>query len=519
MRRCCLATKRRLLPPPRSSHGGGGLGQRCRLATLVDWQHTEVLGVLQQTSERGSLEAPLLQRLRGCEQTVEEEQHSEEAGPSDIEVACEWRDFLSAAELCRVANLRDFVLLAKLGDRLCAPETTQAPTDDLIRVGTAFAGLGVLHPPLFAALAQSFLAAWPAAAPAANDSSSPAAGKQLVEVARMFSAQRYRHEELFGRLGQHVSMLGAASLSPGEALSFLHSHAFLRLGGPSPEDGELGEELWQQLQNLVSAGAASSGLVELCYILFLARRVNQERDLATVQELLTKAAPDLLQASHSSWSEAGGPALHQRLLLLRSALRYLHKETYKGLLADLQQLFRRVHRMENPSKELRPAPMFTRKLSAVLTKLKIGNIVNAQRGPFQLDIVERDRKLIYECNHFDRFYTNSIEKIATRCLQERILKAMGYKVVQVPHWQWNKIKHKKQRMEYIRMSRYYAIKDRRELAPRDDKPQDVAVNDFDFLGEYFVRKDMPLASFSWFQPRYDYTKRLPPSSNAAPGSL
>ena len=59
---------------------------------------------------------------------------------------------------------------------------------------------------------------------------------------------------------------------------------------------------------------------------------------------------------------------------------------------------------------------------------------------------------------------------------------MGYRVVQVPYWQWNRIKHRKQRIEYIRMSRYYALKDLRELAPRDQEVEDVAVNELDFLG-------------------------------------
>lgn len=58
------------------------------------------------------------------------------------------------------------------------------------------------------------------------------------------------------------------------------------------------------------------------------------------------------------------------------------------------------------------------------------------------------------------------------CLQERIVKAMGYRVVQVPHWHWNKIRHRKQRIEYIRMSRYYALKDRREMVPRDEEVQE-----------------------------------------------
>jgi len=258
------------------------------------------------------------------------------------------------------------------------------------------------------------------------------------------------------------------------------------------------------------------GLTELCYVLFLARRVDEERGLPLVKQLLEKASPDLLKRSDAAIAEQ--PALHRRLLLLRSAMRYLHREAYKDLTNDVQHIFRKVRRMEPPKKELRPVVSFTRKLSNVLTKLKIGHLVKVDRGPFTLDIVERDRKLVYECNHFDRFYTHSIEKVAAMCLQERIVKAMGYKVVQVPHWQWNRIQHRRQRMEYIRMSRYYAVKDRRELAPRDAATQDVAVNDLDFLGEYFFRKDMPLASWSWFSPRYDASKRLP-SSGTTTGSL
>ena len=108
-----------------------------------------------------------------------------------------------------------------------------------------------------------------------------------------------------------------------------------------------------------------------------------------------------------------------------------------------------------------------------------------------------------------------MDKIATMCLQERLVKAMGYRIVQVPHWQWNKLKWKRQRVEYVRMSRYYAIKDRRELAPRDEEPHDVANNTLDHLGEYFFQKDAPASSWSWFQPRYDASRRLPGVARAA----
>lgn len=58
------------------------------------------------------------------------------------------------------------------------------------------------------------------------------------------------------------------------------------------------------------------------------------------------------------------------------------------------------------------------------------------------------------------------------------------------------------------MSRYYAIKDRREFAPRDEPAQDVALNEFDYLGEYFFKKQQPSSSWSWFQPAYDAKLRI-----------
>jgi len=248
-------------------------------------------------------------------------------------------------------------------------------------------------------------------------------------------------------------------------------------------------------------------LSELAYVLFLSQRAGGR--LGDVSELLAAAAPQILAAEDASWATAEGAALHRRLLLLRSALRYLHREAYRALPGEAAAALRRVHRAEPARREPRPLVSFTRKLSGVLTKMKIGHMCNAERGPLVLDIVERDRKVVYECNHFDRFYSGTIDKIASMCLQERIVKAMGYRVVQVPHWQWNRIKHRRQRVEYLRMSRYYAIKDRREFAPRDEPPQDVATSEFDHLGEYFFRKEQPSSAWSWFQPQYDYKKRLP----------
>jgi len=330
----------------------------------------------------------------------------------------------------------------------------------------------------------------------------------VVQVARAFAAQRYRHEELFDRLALILTAHGPESTSPEEALSFLHSLAFLRLGDEH-------DALWNTLEKQVApSGLSSLGLrpaSELCHVLFLARRTDAR--LQDLSELLEALAGPVLAMQDADWSGSQSAALHRRILLLRTAMRYLHRDAYQALPPIVAQAFRRVHRMEPPQREVRPTVSFVRKLSHVLTKIKVGHLVNAERGPLVLDVVERDRKLIYECNHFDRFYVGTTEKIASASLQERIVKAMGYRVVQIPHWQWSKLRHKKQRTEYVRMSRYYAIKDRREFEPRDQAPKDIAVNEFDHMGEYFFRKEMPSSSWAWFQPRYDASKRLPQESS------
>lgn len=247
-------------------------------------------------------------------------------------------------------------------------------------------------------------------------------------------------------------------------------------------------------------------LSQLCHSLVL--RESAASQLPEIAAMLDSMASAVLDAKESSWTTGEGPALHRRLLLLRSAMRYLHRDAYQELSPNAKLALRKVHRFSPPMKDPRPSVNFVRKLSHVLSKIKVGHLCNAERGPFMLDVVERDRKLVYECNHFDKFYMGTTEKIASACLQERIVKAMGYRVVQIPHWQWNKVRMIKQRIEYVRMSRYYAIKDRREFGPRDEAPTDTASNVFDYLGEYFFRKERPAASWSWFQPRFDASKRV-----------
>ncbi|KAF4734386.1 hypothetical protein FOZ63_018182, partial [Perkinsus olseni] len=47
---------------------------------------------------------------------------------------------------------------------------------------------------------------------------------------------------------------------------------------------------------------------------------------------------------------------------------------------------------------------------------------------------------------------SSFDKLATRRLEERILKAMGYRIVQVPFWHWRRVTLKSRRIDMICMS-------------------------------------------------------------------
>eukprot|EP00929_Paragymnodinium_shiwhaense_P095780 TRINITY_DN5705_c0_g1_i1.p1 TRINITY_DN5705_c0_g1~~TRINITY_DN5705_c0_g1_i1.p1 ORF type:complete len:551 (+),score=99.64 TRINITY_DN5705_c0_g1_i1:123-1775(+) len=485
---------------------------------LASWTPESAKDLLEQVAFDGQATLELLQRLRANSkaasgpspksmEAAEGEETAEDAlVESDDSMLYEMQDcshpeMVRVAELCAELRVRDFMLLSLLSERL-VPSVSSMSVDGLLGLGSTYSKLGALSHPLFDEIATAFLQAWP-------KESSTVTCSQIVDCARAFSVQRMRHEPLFERLGDLLRSLDVSkAATPGDAVSLLHSVAFLRL------DNEIGD-LWGQLEKAaVQPGfkeMSVMSLAELAYIIFLARRDTEK--LSDLIKMLEAMCAKLPGSEDVFWSTAeDAPALQRRVLLLRSAMRYLHRDAHKSLSQDAQDAFRMVHRMEPPTRVLKPTRNFIRKLSHTLTKLRIGHICEAERGAFVLDVVERDRKLVYECNHFDRFYANSIQKIASMCLQERIVKAMGYRVVQVPHWQWIKIRHKRQRSEYIRMSRYYAIKDRREFSPREDSVDDIGENEFEHLGEYFFKKELPSKHWSWFSPKYEASRRIPESS-------
>ena len=102
------------------------------------------------------------------------------------------------------------------------------------------------------------------------------------------------------------------------------------------------------------------------------------------------------------------------------------------------------------------------------------------------------------------------EKTAYYDLQERVMKAMGYKIVQIPHWHWSRITHTKVRSDYCQMNRHLAIQDTREGIARSESDsnrdptrfaaREAALNHstaFAFHGEYFFAKEQPKRAWAW----------------------
>ncbi|CAD7933732.1 unnamed protein product [Amoebophrya sp. A120] len=176
---------------------------------------------------------------------------------------------------------------------------------------------------------------------------------------------------------------------------------------------------------------------------------------------------------------------------------------------------------EVPPAEKKPIPRFLETVSWSLTKLRIAHSTEVERGPYKLDAVERDRKCVYRLLKQDRWLAESIRfTIGPLVLQELLLKHQDFSVINIPYWHWNKLKLRKTRIEYLRMSRYLALMDPRlrRIATVDDEnnmntsgtaiqqgPQfslPATGNNFLYSGERFGgKRDVPNNAFSWFKAK------------------
>lgn len=204
-----------------------------------------------------------------------------------------------------------------------------------------------------------------------------------------------------------------------------------------------------------------------------------------------------------------------KLRLVRDAIYFLHRESIYENLSDSTKFFFSNLMSESESKPLSGSPRRVvkpalQKVSDTLFAENVAHSVHGIIGPFVVDIVERDRKIVWEYDDSDRYYSDGTEAVKSSYyeLKRRVLNAMGYKVISVPHWHWKKMNNKKLRGDYCRTSRYLALTDIRETLGMRRDPRNFRVSENLFLNssehifqsENIYKKQRPKQTWAWNKP-------------------
>ncbi|KAF4750549.1 hypothetical protein FOZ62_010805 [Perkinsus olseni] len=368
---------------------------------------------------------------------------------------------IAILEACAIKRVRSFPDLARISAILLRPGNPRMTAEEATSLLRLYTFMGSINEPLALACANSVVPLLP-----------QMSWHDIAAVARDMARHRARPRTFFDIiLTRAATEIGA--IDSKDIFSLWHTMCYLRIPCPEEDRGRLADEVVKRaregtadLEDIIDAAYACS----MMSLQALKEGGYQHRTLRPLVEQIIACL------------EAGGigdswfvehRAAHRRLLLVRAHLRYcLREDLYVPLSENAKMALRRVHRIdveadravEKYPEDAHPLrlPKSITQLSLILRKLKVAHFVRARRGPFTFDILERDRRLIWECNNFDRYYGSSFDKLATRRLEERILKAMGYRIVQVPFWHWRRVTLKSRRIDMIRMSRFIALRDFRE---------------------------------------------------------
>ena len=241
-----------------------------------------------------------------------------------------------------------------------------------------------------------------------------------------------------------------------------------------------------------------SGLVRFSYANSLPVEANIPAVIEAVEKI-TSLSTTLLKPLEHIW-----------LMQVRAFLRFCCRNDYEKLSKSARDKLRALDRVL-PAIPTTAQTVLSKRASEALRKLRIAHDCNASIGPFRVDIKERDRKIIWELASKERFIastTGAPDRIATSRFQERVLKAMGYKFVQLPYWHWQRITLKKSRIAYMKQARFQAVKDKREMRPRELTDQsidpttfDAEAAAFDYCGETFMKLEQLKRPWSWSRHR------------------
>jgi hypothetical protein len=229
-------------------------------------------------------------------------------------------------------------------------------------------------------------------------------------------------------------------------------------------------------------------------------------------ELLPMYLKTLANAQLSSADFTTGlpPSMVHKLQIIRDALFYVyHDSIYIDLSDSVKSFLSRFNTGDACETSLvwRKQRIGLIQLSDVLFSNNVAHSVKSKIGAFVVDIVERDRKIIWEFDTRERFYNDGTgqSKASYFALRNLVLGRMGYKVINVPYWQWSKLRTKKVRKDYCRTNRYLSIADMRDATEVDADPRCWTAEESlhpvnEFQNEYIYRKQSPKQAWCWQKP-------------------
>ncbi|GAW80914.1 hypothetical protein, conserved [Plasmodium gonderi] len=154
--------------------------------------------------------------------------------------------------------------------------------------------------------------------------------------------------------------------------------------------------------------------------------------------------------------------IHEMVCIIRSFLRYKKRNVYDNLPKSVKKVLKNLCNLytDNEKKKIRDRN-FVHKLSWHLIKLRIPHVININKGGILFDVLEKNKKLVWLCFSYHHYYVKTIDLTAEKLLQMEIIKAMNYKIAKIHYYQFSRMKARRTRFEYIRMCRYYSLRDRR----------------------------------------------------------
>ncbi|BAM38861.1 conserved hypothetical protein [Theileria orientalis strain Shintoku] len=282
--------------------------------------------------------------------------------------------------------------------------------------------------------------------------------EELSLLLRTYSYQRYNEAEIVKRIHDHIKNKSLDNLDVSSSVSMYSSLAYLEYLSPIVKRKlesvfmEFGDELY-----ILKESVNLESVLDVAYanLLMDAPSIN---DMEIVLSCLHRIANNY---------KSGDLSINflRKFTVVVSYMKCLHRGMYNKLDDVTKREIMEILIKYNEHKRFE-STIFVEKVSEHLKRMRIGCDVNTYKNGVALDIVEKDQNLVWMCNSYHRFYATTFNMTANSKLVTKLIRAFGYKVAVINYYQWGRMKCKRTRFAFLRMARYYALKDKREYDPK-----------------------------------------------------